>query len=408
MKNSLFIVLIILCISTVDAQTDGKVVIGTIDSMYSNILKEERKVWVYIPNGLNNPSKQRFPVVYLLDGSAHFFSVVGLIQQFSQVNGNTVCPEMIVVGINNTDRTRDLTPTHVAADPPYMDSAFSRTSGGGEQFLSYIEKELIPHIDSTYPTQPYRMMIGHSFGGLMAIHTLVNRTRLFNAYIAIDPSMWWENMGYLQKIKTILKDKQFSGTNLYLGYANTLEEGMDIQHVTDDTSAMSRHIRAILSLDKVLGENKGNGLIYQSKYYSGDSHTTVPLITEYDALRHIFRNYQFKLETRYYTDPDADLASKYQLHYAQASQFFGYKVLPSEYFIDSWADEFLTLKHFKKAEKLYALNVAYYPESASAYEALGDFYTVVNNKSKAIESFKKAIAIRNNEEVRKKLEALLK
>src|SRR6185369_3299172 len=99
-------------------------------------------------------TSQRYPVVYLLDGDAHFPSVVGLVQQLSQVNGNTVVPEMIVVAIPNTDRTRDLTPTHVSTDAPFMDSNFARTSGGGENFISFIEKELMPHIDSVYPTQP--------------------------------------------------------------------------------------------------------------------------------------------------------------------------------------------------------------------------------------------------------------
>ncbi|MNK55562.1 putative esterase [compost metagenome] len=99
------------------AQSDNKVIIGTIDSIQSKMLNERRKIWVYVPNSWSPDSKQRYPVLYLLDGDAHFYSVVGMIQQLSQVNGNTICPEMIVVGIPNTDRTRDLTPTHVDSDP---------------------------------------------------------------------------------------------------------------------------------------------------------------------------------------------------------------------------------------------------------------------------------------------------
>ena len=107
------------------------IVIGKIDSVQSNILDENRKIWVHVPDGAAN-NKERFPVVYLLDGDAHFSSVVGMIQQLSTVNGNMMCPKMIVVGIPNTDRTRDLTPTHVDVDPMMNDSAFVRTSGGGE------------------------------------------------------------------------------------------------------------------------------------------------------------------------------------------------------------------------------------------------------------------------------------
>ncbi|MFZ1558618.1 MAG: alpha/beta hydrolase-fold protein, partial [Saprospiraceae bacterium] len=85
------------------------IVIGKIDSIQSNILGENRKIWVHVPDGGAN-SKESFPVVYVLDGDGHFSSVVGMIQQLSTINGNTMCPKMIVVGIPNTDRTRDLTP----------------------------------------------------------------------------------------------------------------------------------------------------------------------------------------------------------------------------------------------------------------------------------------------------------
>jgi predicted alpha/beta superfamily hydrolase len=127
------------------------IVIGKIDSIQSNILGENRKIWVHVPDGGAN-SKERFPVVYVLDGDGHFSSVVGMIQQLSTINGNTMCPKMIIVGIPNTDRTRDLTPTHIDADPPFMDSTFSKTSGGGENFIAFMEKELMPHIDAKYPT----------------------------------------------------------------------------------------------------------------------------------------------------------------------------------------------------------------------------------------------------------------
>ena len=147
--------------------------------------------------GLQN-SRQRFPVLYLLDGDAHFNSVVGMIQQLSQVNGNTIVPEMIVVAIPNTDRTRDLTPTHVESDPPMMDSAGSKTSGGGENFAAFLQKELIPHVDSSYLTQPFRVLIGHSFGGLTVMNILTNHSKMFNAYIAIDPSMWYDKERFLK------------------------------------------------------------------------------------------------------------------------------------------------------------------------------------------------------------------
>ena len=200
MKKNFLLILVVLIAVTSKAQTDNSIVIGKYDSVYSTILKEKRKVAVYVPNMTTGAqlTNQRYPVVYLLDGEGHFQSVVGLIQQLSQVNGNTIFPEMIVIGIPNTDRTRDLTPTHIDSDPPMMDSGFSKNTGGGENFAAFLEKELMPHIDSAYPTQPYRLLIGHSFGGLTVMHILTNHTKLFNAYIAIDPSMWYDKERFLK------------------------------------------------------------------------------------------------------------------------------------------------------------------------------------------------------------------
>ncbi len=408
MKRSLLIILAAFFSAYAFAQNDNKVTIGTIDSIQSSILHEQRKIWVYVPSGGQAGATQRFPVLYLLDGDAHFYSVVGMIQQLSQVNGNTICPEMIVVGIPNTDRTRDLTPTHVDADPPFMDSASSKTSGGGESFVQFIEKELIPHIDSLYPTQPYKTLIGHSFGGLTTINIAINHTKLFNAYISIDPSMWWDKKRLLQITKNVLRQKNFTGTTLYLGIANTMEDGMDITRVQKDTSAETRHIRSILELDKSFGAQKQNALRYRSKYYNNDDHGSIPLIAEYDGLRFIFEKYRLKISFKEYSDSMADLASKYDKHYREVSKLLGYKQLPPESAINDLGYQFLQIKQYTKAGNLFKLNVANYPESANAYDSYGDYFAAAGNKAKAIEHFKKALSLKDNPDTLKKLNELLK
>ncbi len=293
-KIFLFILSAVITFS-IQAQNDNKIVIGKIDSVYSKILNEQRKIWVYTPDMTSGNPNQRYPVVYLLDGDAHFPSVVGMIQQLSQANGNSVYPEMIVVAIPNTDRTRDLTPTHVTSDPPMMDSNFSRTSGGGENFVAFIEKELMPHIDSVYPTEPYKTLIGHSFGGLTVMNVLTNHTKLFNAYIAIDPSMWYDKEHFLKATENKLTEKKYSGIRLYVGIANTMPEGMTLDKMKKDTSSDTRHIRSIFTLDKFLKANPRNGLKYASKYYGDDNHGSVPLVSEYDDLRFIFDYYRLNL-----------------------------------------------------------------------------------------------------------------
>src|SRR5882757_6797115 len=175
-----------------------------VDSVFSKVLNEQREVWIYVPTGLASAAKAgtKFPVVYLLDGDGHFYSVAGMIQQLSSVNGNTVCPEMIVVAIPNTDRTRDLTPTHVSE--MFGDSTRAKTSGGAENFTKFLSTELIPYIEKTYPTSPHRVLIGHSFGGLFAINTLVKNPELFTNYLAIDPSLWWDDARLSAEAEKIL------------------------------------------------------------------------------------------------------------------------------------------------------------------------------------------------------------
>lgn len=408
MKN--VIIFLAFCLLTTLTFSQGKVekeniVIGKIDSVQSNILGENRKIWVYVPDGAAN-NTERFPVVYVLDGDGNFSSVVGVTQQLSTINGNTMCPKMIIVGIPNTDRTRDLTPTLIDADPPFMDSTFSKTSGGGENFIAFMEKELMPHIDAKYPTAPYKMLIGHSFGGLAVMQTFTHHTQLFNAYICIDPSMWWDKEKLLNQTQKVLLEKKFEGKSLYLGIANTLEDGMDIKKVQKDTSQETKHIRSILTLQAAFEKNKKNGLKYRGKYYPEDTHGSVPLITEYDALRFFFDFYPLKFTMKDFTDSIGDLAEKYQNHFAMLSQKMGYQIKPDEGEINYMGYDFLGRKMYKTAERLFKINVDNYPESFNVYDSYGDYFVAVNDKENAILQFKKALSIKENEGSRKKLTEL--
>jgi predicted alpha/beta superfamily hydrolase len=398
---------LLIAISSI-AQKDNKIIIGQVDSVYSTLLKEQRKVWVYLPTMKSGQlsSGQRFPVVYLLDGDGHFESVTGMIQQLSQVNGNTVLPEMIVVGIPNTDRTRDLTPTHIASDPPMMDSNFSKSTGGGENFAAFLEKELMPHIDSAYPTQPYKILIGHSFGGLTVMNILTNHSRLFNAYIAIDPSMWYDKEQFLKATQKKLTAQKYDNTRLYVGIANTLSEGMTLEKLKKDTSTDTRHIRSIFALDKFIKANPQNGLKYASKYYGDDDHGSVPLISEYDGLRFIFNWHRFRFTRADFTAPDTGLVQRLKKHYETVSREYGYKVLPPESQVNGLGYNALTQKHYAKAEALFKLNIENYPASGNVYDSYGDLLAAKGDTANAIANFQKAYEITKSEDSKLKLDQL--
>jgi|CXWL01.1.fsa_nt_gi predicted alpha/beta superfamily hydrolase len=408
MKNIILFILSVIISLGSSAQRDNKIVIGKIDSVYSTILKEQRKVWVYTPNlktGVQNPS-QRYPVVYLLDGEGHFESVVGMIQQLSQVNGNTIVPEMIIVAILNTDRTRDLTPTHIASDPPMMDSNFSKTTGGGENFTAFMAKELIPHIDSIYPTQPFKILIGHSFGGLSVMNIITNHTKLFNAYIAIDPSMWYDKEQFLKSTQKKLATQKYNGTSLYVGIANTMSEGMTLEKLKKDTTSDTRHIRSIFAMDKFIKANAQNGLKYASKYYTDDDHGSVPLISEYDGLRFIFSRYRFKFTYADFMDPGIEIVQKMKQHYQTVSKEFGYKLPPPEMQINGLGYNALSLKQYPKAASLFEMNIENYPESGNVYDSYADVLIAQKDTIKAIANYQKALAITKSEETKQKIDQL--
>lgn len=394
-----------------NAQNKNQITIGTIDSISSKVLNEQRKIWIHLPRSVQYKgfSAQKYPVVYLLDGDAHFSSVVGMIEELSEINGNTICPEMIVVGIPNTNRTRDLTPTHSDIDLPFVNKGLSEQSGGGEKFTEFLKKELIPYIDSKYPTAPYKTLIGHSFGGLTVMNIFTNHTNLFNSYVAIDPSMWWDHEKFLKETTKTLATKNLANVSLFLGVANTMEDDMDLLKVRKDTSIITKHIRSALDLNDFLSQNKKSNLQYQYKYYQDDNHSSIPLIATYDALRFLFAFNQLKLSIGEQMNFNKAVFTKIEKHYENVSKHLGYKVNIPEQVVNVYGYQALSQKDNDLAGYLFKLNVLNYPESPNTYDSLGDFYEANGDKKNAIANYQKTLVLdKDFPETRSKLERLLK
>jgi uncharacterized protein len=384
---------------------ENQISIGVSDSVFSNILNEQRQIWVYVPGGATHPAAKKYPVVYLLDGNAHFHSVTGMIHQLSTIN--TVCPDMIVVGIPNTDRTRDLTPTHVAE--VFGDTTWSKTSGGAENFTRFIQEELIPYIDAKYPATTHRTLIGHSFGGLFAVNTLVHHPDLFNNYIAIDPSLWWDDQKLSQQAAEALSASRYQGKSLFVSVANTMAKGMDIAMVHSDTTEDTAHIRSILKFNQQT-ETTASGLNFEWKYYPEDSHGSVPLISEYDALRYLFSWYELKDVDEFFF-PDSkltvqDLTDRISNHYKTISEHFGYPVMPDEGLVNGMGYGFLQNNKPEHAFAMFKMNVDNYPQSANVYDSMGDCYLAQQDTANAIENFSKAVSIGNLTYSKDKLDKL--
>lgn len=403
-------IIILFCLTlnfiTVSSQEKDQITIGKIKTIHSNILGEKREIWIHAPEDAGNG--RRYPVVYLLDGNAHFSSVVGMIDFMSSNTGSNKIPEMIVVGILNTDRIRDLSPTHIVEAPPYLTRDAAKTSGGGEAFLSFIEKELIPYIDYNYPTAPYKMLIGHSLGGLMVMETVMKHTNLFNSYVAIDPSLWWDHSKLVKDMAKSIPVNKLKGVSLYLACANTMPKNLTIDNVRNDISVPTEHIRAILETNDLLNNNKQSNLKYGFKYYKDDGHNSLPLIAEYDAFNFIFDFYKL----RSFDDDqiwDKNTIGIVEKHYADLSKQLGYTIKIPEDWANSHGYRLLGEKKYDEAEYLFQMNINNYPDSSNVYDSMGDYNLATGEKDKAISNFKKALSIDSTvEETKNKLEALLK
>lgn len=403
MKCLITILLSCLILFVKGQNTNNQVVIGTIDTIHSKILNEKRTIWVYAPKSdpRSGFGKVTYPVVYLLDGDGHFSSVTSMIRQLSE-GFTSFFPQMIVVGILNTDRMRDLTPTHIKGSPDYGDSTIFKTTGGGDKFMSFMEKELMPYIDSAYSTAPYRMFIGHSLGGLMVIDALFHHKKLFNSYVAIDPSLWYDDRSLLKQTAQLLNTENFSKESLYIAIANTMKPGMDTGRVRADVTNNTSHIRSILDFTTILKKDKKSGLKWDYRYYNEDDHGSVPLISEYDALRFIFKSYRLP-SWDVLTDSTYNTYDVVTDHFRKISAEWGYEVRPPEQFINSLGYNFLGKKQFDKSFSFFDLNIRNYPESFNVYDSMGDFYKAKGDAPKAKEFYGKALKIMDNPVTREKI-----
>ena len=276
--------------SCASAQTDN--IQKNIDTIYSKILNQQRIAWVYSPQKSIGETKQRFPVVFVLDAEANFHAVVNTIRSL-QNEGKV--PKLIVVGVGfinpgtidvNAERTRDYTPSHVNSCP-YLDPASVKASGGGKNFALFLEKELIPYINTKYPTTTSRILIGHSFGGLTAMNIFLNFNKLFDSYLAIDPSMWWDDHKLLNEIKTSLPNKDLPQNSLFIAVANSTGKRMNVSEIMKDNSEKSSLIKPSLELTDHLKQNSQKKLNFNWQFYPDHDHGSVYQPAVYDGLKFI-------------------------------------------------------------------------------------------------------------------------
>jgi tetratricopeptide (TPR) repeat protein len=218
--------------------------------------------------------------------------------------------------------------------------------------------------------------------------------------------MWYDRQRFLAATEKKLAEKNYNGTRLYVGIANTMPDGMTLEKMKKDTSSDTRHIRSIFELDKFIKSHPQNGLKYSSKYYSDDNHGSVPFASEYDGLRFIFDYYRLNITGKDFTDTSAALAMKLKKHYEMVSNEMGYKISPPESNINFLGYAAMNNKNFTKATALFKMNIDNYPNSGNVYDSYADLLSEQKDTANAIVNYKKALSIKENAYTKQKLSAL--
>jgi predicted alpha/beta superfamily hydrolase len=338
----------------------------------SRIMGEERTIWIRVPASYNEASSstQTYPVIYVLDGKSAFFPVTGVVSFMSEEDHvNYQIPEMIVVGVDTENRFRDLTPIKSTKQANGEESKTPEQklmmsgSGGGEQFLNFLKEEVFTYIEKNYRTNPFRIYVGHSLGGLTATYTFLKHPDLFNATISIDPSLWWDGAKYVNEAPELLKTMPKDQIRKY--YVSVIDS-------SSYGGSLQFHTNAIFNIGKAMENVSSKNIQYKVDYIANTDHSSIPMLSWYNGLLFIFEGYH-KSHFDYMKDPDL-----IESHFKEVESKIGLKMNPSQ-------DIFKILVHYLtssdrypdavKARKVLNMALKYYPAS-----------TYFQNKLKALDT----------------------
>lgn len=338
---------------------------GQVFALDSKVMQEPRRVIVWTPPGYDN-GRVRVPVLYLTDAERQFAHTVTTVEFLSR-NGRA--PAMMVVGIFNTDRTRDLTPYKDGTDE---NDVRLPTAGGADRFLQFIETELVPWVESRYRTEPFRLFAGHSFGGLFAAHALASRPGLFHATIAVSPTLAWRQGEPSRRIEQMLVANPTSRASLFVTLG---DEGELMQSGFDRLKA-------------VLEKHAGRSFRWHMVSMKDEDHGSIVLRSHYDGLEAIFDGWRLP------RSPDGTFSGGLdgvESHYRAVSERLGWKVLPPEATVNLLGYAALGRKEVKEAIALFRLNVANYPDSANVYDSLGEGLEAAGELRDALVQYEEAV-----------------
>jgi predicted alpha/beta superfamily hydrolase len=370
MRRIVVSLLILVFVASITSAGEA-ITIGETIKIQSKILSEERTILVSTPADYGQ-GEQRYPVLYMTDGDSHLTHTRGTVD-FLVRNG--LMPDVIIVGIANTDRTRDLSPTRASITEDDGTVREFPTSGGAGAFLDFFERELFPYIESHYRTEPYRIFSGHSFGGLFALNAFFTRPAIFQAVLAVSPSLRWDDALPLRQASTFLEGEKKLPAVLVVAMADELE---------DDPKP-----DLLDQLESTLEKGKVEDLQWKVLRMPDETHGSVVLRAHYWGLRHAFTGWQLP------RDPETGRFSgglaEIKQHYGSLSKRFGFEVVPPENAVNVVGYQVLGRPDIEGAIEIFRYNVTLYPDSANVYDSLAEALEAAGRLEEAAKQYSLAV-----------------
>ena len=380
--------------------------IGSLDSIYSESLKEYRKLFVQLPANYNANTDKKYPIVFILDGEVLLPTVTNVQNFYS--GGFT--PEMILVGISNANnRTRDLTTSKIKEK---YGMPFNEENGGAANFSKFIETELIPFIENKYPVTNFRTLIGHSYGGLFTLYTLINHPQLFSNYIAIDPSLDWDNQKLLVEAQEKFLSNNYNGKSLFMtlsGQLHMQNPEVTIENVMQDTSEFTLFARSNIAFSNMLKQNPKNKLVFEWKFYPKDLHGTIPFPSIMNGLIFNFEWYQMENTDKFNspTTSKEELFNIINYRKTKLKNYFNYSVPPyPEDLFNALGYMSLDMEQYEKSKMFFEFAIEFYPNSVNVYDSMADYYEIQKDLVNALKFVTKAYEISGDSSYKKRIEEL--
>jgi predicted alpha/beta superfamily hydrolase len=356
MRKIVALVLLTLAVSVTAQDREDRL---TIDS---KIMGEKRTVIVRVP-ATYQTGQRRYPVLYLTDGEAHIGHTAATAAYLAREGR---MPEVILVAVVNTDRNRDLTPTKVADRPG--------ETGGADRFLDFFEKELIPTIESRYRTQKFRVFAGHSLGGLFALHALFSRPELFDAWIAVSPSLQWDDRYLFRRANEFFAKPKLRETSVVVTVG---DEGDDSRKNFEDFKKLVSK-RAPKQFDALF------------VHFPDEDHGSVVMPSHYAGLRKVFAPWRFVIVDG--ADPKTELM-RAEEHFARLSARAGYEMPVPENLTNTIGYLLLRANRTIEAIAVFQTNARNWPKSANVHDSLGEAYEKAGQRAEARASYERAAEI---------------